>query len=296
MDRLADLKTDDPTGGADDTAAPADVELGTSTDGAPGELGTELAKYEPLIAATKSLQKHTALANKLREEQMKVASEQDKAVIQRRMNQITSEATAAGLQMKKLLGDLKKANDEYAAQNPGSSVAMMRKNLLSKHHHAYASSVREFELASGAYKKSLEEDVKRNLRQRTNLDEKKIDEIVASGQAQAVLQATISDDLADVIDSIQQRHASILALERSVREVQELFIDLAHIVEEQQETLNTIEGHIAKTIDYVQKGEVNLTDAEKDQTAARKRQCCIIVIVVSVLFVVVGVPVLKAVS
>ena len=64
-----------------------------------------------------------------------------------------------------------------------------------------------------------EDDVKRNLRQRTNLDEKKIDEIVASGQAQAVLQATISDDLADVIDSIQQRHASILALERSVEVV-----------------------------------------------------------------------------
>ncbi len=114
-------------------------------------------------------------------------------------------------------------------------------------------SIRDFEAASAAFKKALQDATRRVLRN-IGLDEKKIESVIDSGQAQKVLQASISGDMTDVIESIESRHASILALERSVREVQELFIDLAHLVAEQQESINSIEGHIAKTVDYVERG------------------------------------------
>jgi len=73
-----------------------------------------------------------------------------------------------------------------------------------------------------------------------------------------------------------------------VREVQQLFIDLANLVDFQQEQINNIESHITSAKAHVDKGLDHLDSASSYQDKARKRQCCIFILIVCVLGVVLG--------
>jgi len=116
-----------------------------------------------------------------------------------------------------------------------------------------------------------------------------IDRLVEEGRSQEVLEkAFISDDLRDCIADIEQRHEDVLRLERQVREVYELFKDLAVLVDIQQDSLDVIEKHIKSAKDYAARGEEHLKQGEIYQTQARKRQCCILLIVLVVLAVILG--------
>ncbi len=73
-----------------------------------------------------------------------------------------------------------------------------------------------------------------------------------------------------------------------MREVYELFKDLAVLVDVQQDSLDVIEKHIHAAKDYAEKGADHLKKGEEYQAAARRRQCYLLIIVVVILAVVLG--------
>ena len=123
------------------------------------------------------------------------------------------------------------------------------------------------------------------------LSKDQIKKIVDEGQTEQLIKQSISDDLNDTINTIQSRHQSILQLEREIREVQQLFIDLSVLVNISGEHLDHIETSIRNAKDSVEKGADNLVIGQKEQSKARNRMCCIIIIVLVVLIVILA-PVL----
>lgn len=69
----------------------------------------------------------------------------------------------------------------------------------------------------------------------------------------AVIQ--MDDSLLDAVQEIEHRHKGILSIEQGVREIQELFNDLACLVDLQQETLDVIERNIMDTSKYSKDAE-----------------------------------------
>ena len=61
-----------------------------------------------------------------------------------------------------------------------------------------------------------------------------------------------------------------MTIEKSLRELQQLFVDMAVLVQEQGEMLDSVENNIEKAIDYVSQGRVQLKKANKWQTRNRK--------------------------
>jgi len=308
MDRLKDLQSgesgdpiDTGGGGGDGVGAqpPAGQMLTTDGDGGGGgggavelkssestpELAEQLKLYDPIIQTIALTKRNTEQVRKLYDEQIRAASEADKQAIVKRMNAILQETQAAGLDMKRRLDTMAEDNRKHAREHPHASTTMIRFNLQAKHTRDFQTAIHDFQSVSDMFRKGLQDATRRQLKQ-IGLDDKKIEQVVQSGQAQEVIRQSISEDLSDVIDSIQQRHASILHLERSVREVQELFIDLAHLVDVQQEYLDNIETHIRQAKDYAEQGEKHLIAGAKHQDEARKRLCCIVIVVVILLVVV----------
>ena len=100
-----------------------------------------------------------------------------------------------------------------------------------------------------------------------------IDNILETGNAQEIIKgAIISQDLDDTVQAIEERHIEIMKLERQVKEVYELFQDLAALIDMQQETLDVVEDRILKAKGYAEKGVGNLRKAEDHQKTARKVQ------------------------
>jgi len=87
---------------------------------------------------------------------------------------------------------------------------------------------------------------------------------------------------------VQGKYQDVLALEASVAEVHQMFLDLALLTEQQGELLDQIETQVKAASDYIEEGNSELTKAIEIQKSIRQKQCCIIVIVLVIIAIVVG--------
>ncbi|XP_073943772.1 syntaxin-1A-like isoform X5 [Choristoneura fumiferana] len=76
---------------------------------------------------------------------------------------------------------------------------------------------------------------------------------------------------------IEARHADIIKLETSIRELHDMFMDMAMLVESQGELVDRIEHHVTQTTDYVDTGRTELIKASKWMARARKKKIFIII-------------------
>ncbi|XP_047988920.1 syntaxin-1A isoform X3 [Leguminivora glycinivorella] len=76
---------------------------------------------------------------------------------------------------------------------------------------------------------------------------------------------------------IEARHADIIKLETSIRELHDMFMDMAMLVESQGELVDRIEHHVTQTQDYVDTGNVELGHAYKWAVKARKKKIFIMI-------------------
>ncbi|XP_051868753.1 syntaxin-11a [Pristis pectinata] len=78
------------------------------------------------------------------------------------------------------------------------------------------------------------------------------------------------------LSEIEQRHQELLKLESRVRDIHDLFLQMALLVEQQSETLNNIEVNVQKVQDYVGVARTQLAKAVelKRKNICRQIFCC----------------------
>ncbi|XP_069787749.1 syntaxin-11a [Narcine bancroftii] len=79
-----------------------------------------------------------------------------------------------------------------------------------------------------------------------------------------------------VLSEIEQRHQELLKLESRVRDIHDLFLQMALLVEQQSGTLNNIEANVQQVQDYVGSARTQLTKAVelKRKNICRQIFCC----------------------
>lgn len=86
---------------------------------------------------------------------------------------------------------------------------------------------------------------------------------------------------------IIEREGEIRQIEQSVGELNELFRDVAHIVREQGDMLDTIDVNVENTLADTRGADVELRSASRYQKQARNKACCLLLILAIVLVIVV---------
>lgn len=84
------------------------------------------------------------------------------------------------------------------------------------------------------------------------------------------------------VELIEERERAIRQLEADIVGVNEIFRDLATMVYEQGDMIDSIEANVDSAAVHVEDGNVQLQKASNYQKAARKKICCILVILVVV--------------
>ncbi|XP_029193707.2 syntaxin-7-like isoform X1 [Acropora millepora] len=82
------------------------------------------------------------------------------------------------------------------------------------------------------------------------------------------------------VELIEERERAIRQLEADIVGVNEIFRDLATMVHEQGDMIDSIEANVDSAAVHVEDGNVQLQKASDYQKSARKKMCCILVIVV----------------
>ena len=69
---------------------------------------------------------------------------------------------------------------------------------------------------------------------------------------------------------IEARHQDIIKLERNIRELNEMFLDLSILISDQGEQIDSIEKNLSNVDEYARAGEDQLKQAIINQRKARK--------------------------
>uniref|UniRef100_A0AAZ3PSR5 t-SNARE coiled-coil homology domain-containing protein n=1 Tax=Oncorhynchus tshawytscha TaxID=74940 RepID=A0AAZ3PSR5_ONCTS len=124
-----------------------------------------------------------------------------------------------------------------------------------------------------SYRDRNVERIQRQLRiTGTNVTDEELDVMLESGQTDVFTQNILIDAKAtkQALNEIESRHDEILKLERSIRDLHDMFQYLAMEVEAQGEMVNRIEANVLNSTDYVQKAVVETEKAATYQNKARK--------------------------
>lgn len=106
-----------------------------------------------------------------------------------------------------------------------------------------------------------------------------VEEMLESGNPAIFTQGIMTDtqQAKQTLADIEARHADIIKLESSIRELHDMFMDMAMLVESQGEMIDRIEFHVSGALDYVEEAVKDTKKAMEYQRKARRKQLCIII-------------------
>lgn len=88
------------------------------------------------------------------------------------------------------------------------------------------------------------------------------------------------------LKDIEARHNDIIKLENSIRELHDMFMDMAMLVESQGEMIDRIEYNVEQSVDYIETAKADTKKAVKYQSKARRKKIMIIICVVVLLAII----------
>ncbi|XP_064208433.1 syntaxin-1A-like isoform X3 [Anguilla rostrata] len=92
------------------------------------------------------------------------------------------------------------------------------------------------------------------------------------------------------MNEIETRHTEIIKLENSIRELHDMFMDMAMLVESQGEMIDRIEYNVEHSVDYVERAVSDTKKAVKYQSKARRHKDLYQLLFQWKLYLVIGTP------
>ncbi|KAJ3693155.1 hypothetical protein LUZ60_012250 [Juncus effusus] len=120
-------------------------------------------------------------------------------------------------------------------------------------------------------------------------DEDTIDQLIETGDSEHIFSNAIQGygrgQIVETFAEIQERRNAVLELEQRLQDLQQMFLDMAVLVEAQGDMIDDIEAQVTKAVDHVQRGTETLKQAKKTQKNTRKYMCIAIIILLIVIIV-----------
>ncbi|KAI7750565.1 hypothetical protein M8C21_022287 [Ambrosia artemisiifolia] len=257
----------------------ADIEMGNAvaTD------GTNLEKFFGDVAEIKEeLKGLETLHNHLQE-----ANEQSKTLYNanaiKNLRTKMDNDVALSLKKAKLIKNRLEALDRSSDANrslpgcgPGSSTDRTRISVVNGLRKQLQLSMKAFTELRQKMASEHRETVQRRYYTVTgeNADEATVDNLISTGQSETFLQKAIQEQgrgqVMETILEIQERHDAVTVIERNLKELHQVFMDMAVLVETQGEQLDDIESHVNRANSFVRGGAQQLQVARKTQLNTRK--------------------------
>ena len=109
-----------------------------------------------------------------------------------------------------------------------------------------------------------------------------------------ILAGGINDQIKTSYAKVAGKYQDVLALEQSIAELHQMFLDFALLTEQQGELLDQIEFQVKQAADYVEDANVDVYESIEYQRKIRKKQCWIMAIVVVCIVVILFATILWA--
>ncbi|KAL3535983.1 hypothetical protein ACH5RR_004444 [Cinchona calisaya] len=298
---MNDLLTDSFVIPRDETSGNGDIEMGTQQAMNSGELGLDNF-FKKVQEIEKQYEKLDKLLKKLQD-----AHDESKAItkasamkaIKQRMEKDVDEVGKITRVIKSKIEELDRenlANRQKPGCGKGSAVDRSRSATTVSLKKKFKDKMSEFQTLRESIHQEYREVVERRVFTVTGnrADEETIDKLIETGDSEQIFQKAIREQgrgqIMDTLAEIQERHDAVRELERKLLELQQIFLDMAVLVDAQGDLLDNIETQVSTAVDHVQSGNTALQKAKTLQKNSRKWMCiAILILLIIVAIIVVGV-------
>eukprot|EP00919_Chromeraceae_sp_WS-2016_P080932 GHVR01191278.1.p1 GENE.GHVR01191278.1~~GHVR01191278.1.p1 ORF type:complete len:402 (+),score=122.61 GHVR01191278.1:79-1284(+) len=263
----------------------------TSLAGSP-EIDDDMDAFFSLVdghkAAIEVLEEKSRQVQQLKTQLQQATTTESEKSISKTMSSLISTVGSSSIKLKKKLELLDSSNAEfeqtYSTLRPAEVRirAALHGTLLKRFRHA----VNDFQAAQLDYKKEEESKVTRTIKLvYPEASDNDVRDLISSGGAENALVSRIckGQNFQDAVLDLEEKCSGMKNLEQSVKEIHELFQQLALLVEGQGELLDHIEHQVSSAQDYVEQGRIELVEAKVQQKNYRKKKFILALIVFVVL-------------
>ncbi|XP_012154563.1 syntaxin 1A isoform X3 [Megachile rotundata] len=198
------------------------------------------------------------------------------------------------MELEDLMSDIKKTANKVRAKlkvieqnieqeehtNKSSADLRIRKTQHSTLSRKFVEVMTEYNRTQTDYRERCKGRIQRQLEitGRTTTNEE-LEEMLEQGNPAVFTQGIIMEtqQAKQTLADIEARHADIIKLENSIRELHDMFMDMAMLVENQGEMIDRIEYHVEHAVDYVQTATQDTKKALKYQSKARRKKIMIMI-------------------
>nr|XP_023011691.1 syntaxin-1A isoform X5 [Leptinotarsa decemlineata] len=178
--------------------------------------------------------------------------------------------------------------EQEEQSNKSSADLRIRKTQHSTLSRKFVEVMTEYNRTQTDYRERCKGRIQRQLeitgRQTTN---EELEEMLEQGNPAVFTQGIIMEtqQAKQTLADIEARHSDIIKLENSIRELHDMFMDMAMLVENQGELVDRVEYHVGTAQNHVQQGQSELKAAQEYQSKARKKKIFIIICLVVALII-----------
>ncbi|XP_076647826.1 syntaxin 1A isoform X1 [Halictus rubicundus] len=213
------------------------------------------------------------------------------------------------MELEDLMSDIKKTANKVRAKlkvieqnieqeehtNKSSADLRIRKTQHSTLSRKFVEVMTEYNRTQTDYRERCKGRIQRQLEitGRTTTNEE-LEEMLEQGNPAVFTQGIIMEtqQAKQTLADIEARHADIIKLENSIRELHDMFMDMAMLVESQGEMIDRIEYHVEHAVDYVQTATQDTKKALKYQSKARRKMIfitiCVLILAVIVISIIIA--------
>lgn len=179
-----------------------------------------------------------------------------------------------------------KALEPTSEEANKDASARMKSTQHSTLTRLFVNAMTEYNTIQSNYRDRCKARIQRQLKitGRDTTDEE-LEQMLETGNVEIFTQGIIMEtqQARQSLADIEARHDDIIKLETSIRELHNLFMDIAVLVETQGEVLDRIENHVQQSQEFVESAKVETKSALKYQGKARRKKILIIICVIVLL-------------
>ncbi|XP_072121486.1 syntaxin-11a isoform X2 [Mobula birostris] len=200
--------------------------------------------------------------------------------IKRDSNSIAKAIKSQGEKIQQRLQSLNNYTEELTeAHGPNAAIVRIAKAQHYAVLHAFHNAMLEYNMEEMKQRENCKTRIQRQLEiMGKDVSNKEMEEMIEQGKWDVFSGNLLSEvrGARTALSEIEQRHQELLKLESRVRDIHDLFLQMALLVEQQSETLNNIEVHVQKVQDYVGAARTQLNQAieHKRKNICRQIFCC----------------------
>ena len=122
-----------------------------------------------------------------------------------------------------------------------------------------------------------------------NLSDEQIETMLDEGNTAVFAKSVLDEErlARQQLTELQDRHDGLIKLEKSIKEVHDMFMDVALLVKDQGEVMDNIFQHVTSAEVDVEKGKGHLQKAQDMQRSARKKKICFFSVLAVIILIVI---------